>query len=230
MAYSSGYCAVVPAAGIGRRFGGPVPKQYASIHGATVVEHTLRLLLSVPQLASVVVALHADDTRWRDLAIFKDTRIQTVTGGAERSDSVAAGLAKVPGDVAWVLVHDVARPCCPRRDIERLLAVTADHPVGGLLALPVSDTLKRATAANAVAGTVDRNGLWQAQTPQLFRRALLQRALAEVSAQQRTVTDEAQAVEGLGYAPLLVEGSRRNLKITSADDLALAAYYLKETL
>jgi len=221
--------AVVPAAGIGRRFGGDLPKQYLPLRGATVMEQTLRLLLSVPRLDRIVVVLHPSDERWRALDVFSDPRITTTAGGAERCDSVLNGLLhleRIGARREWALVHDVARPCCPRADIEKLLDQLAQHPVGGLLAAPVSDTIKRVDSAHQVEETVDRAALWQALTPQLFRFSLLRDALAHCGGLGQVVTDEAQAVEAMGWRAQVVEGSRRNLKITRPEDLALADYFL----
>lgn len=221
--------AIVPAAGVGRRFGAALPKQYLPLRGRTVLEHTLQLLLSVPRLARIVVVVHPQDEHWRRLPVMADPRIVTAVGGAERSDSVLSGLHRLRagGDAGeWVLVHDAARPCCPRADIERLLDQLAQHPVGGLLAAPVADTIKRVDAARQVQETVDRAALWQALTPQLFRFQLLLDALSHCLGLGIAVTDEAQAVEALGWQAQVVEGSRRNIKITRPEDLALAEYLL----
>ncbi len=221
--------AIVPAAGTGRRFGGETPKQYLTLHGATVMEHTLALLLSQPQIGRVVVALHPDDTRWQALPVFDDARVERVAGGDERCHSVRNALAHVQKrhpDAVWALVHDVARPCCPRGDIDKLISQLEFHPVGGLLAAPVSDTLKRVDAMQQVQETVDRASLWSALTPQLFRARLLLDALDFCLARDVLVTDEAQAMEAIGLSPQVVEGSRRNLKITRPEDLALAGYFL----
>jgi 2-C-methyl-D-erythritol 4-phosphate cytidylyltransferase len=223
------YSAIVPAAGTGRRFGAELPKQYQALHGATVIEHSLRLLLGIERLQRIVVVVHPEDSRWRDLAVFSDPRIAVAQGGAERCHSVLNGmqhLAAMHGETEWVLVHDVARPCCPRADIEKLIDHIQPHPVGGLLAVPASDTIKRVDGARQIEETVDRSWLWQAQTPQLFRYRLLLDALNHCLGLGMVVTDEAQAVEALGWQAQVIEGSRRNIKITRSEDLALAEFFL----
>ena len=223
------YWLVMPAAGIGRRFGAERPKQYAPLCGRTVIEWALALFLQDPRCAGAAVALAQDDPYWAAIA---PPTVLVAAGGQERSHSVRNGLMALadrasPDD--WVLVHDAARPCLPRADLDRLLAELADHPVGGLLATPAADTLKRADASREVEQTVDRAGLWRALTPQMFRYARLCEALDEAHAAGRIPTDEAQAIEWLGDRPRLVEGAAANLKITSAADLAIAAALVKET-
>jgi len=223
--------AVVPAAGIGRRFGGEIPKQYLSLHGRTVMEHTLELLLSLAPIERVVVALHPDDTHWQSLPVFANPRIERVSGGVERCHSVNNAVVHITTQyphVEWALVHDVARPCCPRGDIEKLIRQLDHHPVGGILAAPVSDTLKRVDATQQIQETVDRSALWAALTPQLFRARLLADALSFCLSRGVLVTDESQALEAIGMVPMVVEGSRRNMKITRSEDLALAEYYLAQ--
>jgi 2-C-methyl-D-erythritol 4-phosphate cytidylyltransferase len=219
----------MPAAGIGRRFGTDRPKQYAALCGRTVIEWALGLFLTDPRCAGAVVALARDDPYWTAIA---PPSVLVAAGGQERSHSVRNGLAALADRVSrddWVLVHDAARPCLPREDLDRLLADLASHPVGGLLATPAADTLKRADGARDVQQTVDRAGLWRALTPQMFRYGRLCEALDRAHAAGRTPTDEAQAIEWLGDAPRLVEGAAANLKITSAADLAIAAALLKES-
>ncbi|MDE2263871.1 MAG: 2-C-methyl-D-erythritol 4-phosphate cytidylyltransferase [Gammaproteobacteria bacterium] len=223
------YWLVMPAAGVGRRFGADRPKQYAPLCGRTVIEWALAPFLADPRCAGTVVALGADDPYWPSIA---PATVLVAPGGQERSHSVRNGLAVLsdrakPDD--WVLVHDAARPCLPRQDLERLLADLAAHPVGGLLATPAADTLKRADGARHVQQTVDRAGLWRALTPQMFRYGRLCEALDRAHAAGRTPTDEAQAIEWLGDAPRLIEGAAANLKITSAADLAIAAALLKDS-
>jgi 2-C-methyl-D-erythritol 4-phosphate cytidylyltransferase len=221
---------LVPAAGGGSRFGGSAPKQYAAIAGVPVLARTLaRLRDGVPADATYVV-LAADDLHYERMAGRPADVDVLRCGGATRAQTVRNALAALRdacADDDWVLVHDAARPCVPRDALARLVAHLRDEPVGGLLAVPVADTLKRGDAdadAPRVSDTVPRTGLWQAQTPQMFRYGVLARAFADDAA--LTCTDEAQAVERSGGAPLLVRGSPANLKITFPDDIELAAAIL----
>lgn len=219
---------VVPAAGKGLRAGGDLPKQYLPLAGATVIQHTLNRL-SLLRVEALVVPVAAADERAQRLAYREPSLLRFVAGGAERADSVRAGLEALAAqarDDDWVLVHDVARPCVRLADIENLLARIATHPAGGLLANRVRDTMKRGRG-DAVAETVPRENLWHALTPQVFRYGLLRRALREAKARGIAVSDEAQAVELAGERPLLVEGARDNLKITWPEDLQLAAAFLR---
>lgn len=222
--------AVLPAAGSGSRMGSDVPKQYLELAGASVIEHSLGVLLAHPRMRAVAVVLDRADQRWASLPLSGDPRLRTCTGGAERFQSVYNGLLALAGEAAesdWVLVHDAARPCLHPELLARLVNRLRGHPVGGLLAIPVNDTIKRADADAAVLETVPRDRLWCAQTPQMFRFGLLRQALAAVIDAHRVVTDECAAVERLGHKPLLVEGSPANLKITRPQDLGLASYYLQ---
>lgn len=226
------YWLIMPAAGVGRRFGADRPKQYAPLCGRAVIEWALAPFLTDGRCVGVVVALAEDDPHWPTIGWpAAAPKIIRAAGGQERSHSVRNGLFaladRVSGD-DWVLVHDAARPCLPRQDLDRLLRELASHPVGGLLATPAADTLKRADGSGHVQQTVDRAGLWRALTPQMFRYGRLCEALDRAHAAGRTPTDEAQAIEWLGDAPRLIEGAAANLKITSAADLAIAAALLKE--
>jgi len=233
------YWLVMPAAGVGRRFGTSKPKQYAPLQGRTVIEWALAPFLADPSCAGVVVALAADDPYWSEIAerLAKlPGRIPELTftrGGAERSHSVRKGLASLDARATsddWILVHDAARPCLTSRDLQHLLNRLVSHRVGGLLATPAADTLKKSLpVSNAdpeAEGTVDRAGLWRALTPQMFRYEMLCDALDRALAANRSPTDEAQALEWMGERPVLVQGSPANIKITSADDLLLAAALL----
>jgi 2-C-methyl-D-erythritol 4-phosphate cytidylyltransferase len=226
--------ALVPAAGGGSRFGGEMPKQYADLAGRPVVARTLERLTTALPAATLVVALAPDDAHWAARVGALPGVLVLRCGGATRAATVANALAALAARCAaddWILVHDAARPCVPVDALRRLVAELAADPVGGLLAVPVADTLKRAAdvAPPRVARTEPRAGLWQAQTPQMFRYGLLRSALAAPAA--ATATDEAQAVEAFlaprgGAGPRLVAGSALNLKVTYPADLALAAAIL----
>jgi 2-C-methyl-D-erythritol 4-phosphate cytidylyltransferase len=277
------YWLVMPAAGVGRRFGEKIPKQYADLHGRTVMEWSLAPFIYDSRCLGVVVVLGHNDSYWATVAarlpdvtgatrvsgaalaaaladatrvaeraaergsradaeVFTDPalslptkpavtlpKVITATGGGERSHSVRNGLAALSGlagDEDWVLVHDAARPCVSRQDVDRLLDRVQSHAVGGLLAAPAADTLKRAGESKEIIQTIDRTSLWRALTPQMFRYGRLCEALDHAHTDGRTPTDEAQALEWMGARPIVVEGSTTNLKITSADDLVIAVALL----
>lgn len=224
------FWAVIPAAGSSRRMGAAaVPKQYLQLRGRSVLEWSAAPLLARSDCMGVVVALAADDRHWHTLELSRSPRVATTLGGSERCSSVQQGLQALRGNVRdedWILVHDAARPCLSGRDLEQLIGAVQDDEVGGLLAAPMSDTLKRADAAGRVAATVDRTGLWRALTPQMFRYGLLDRALSAAVARGVVVTDEAQAVELAGAQPRLVAGSADNIKITVPEDLRRAEQLL----
>ena len=232
------YWLVMPAAGAGRRFGTPLPKQYAQLMGRPVIEWSLTPFLADRRCIGAVIALSPQDEHWGTIASRLPGTVSTVTGGAQRSHSVRRALGALDGRAAaddWVLVHDAVRPCLEPADLERLLAAAAAHAIGGLLAAPAADTLKRATdppagrggMPAAVAQTVERAGLWRALTPQMFRYGRLCAALDAAHEAGRSPTDESQALEWQGEQPLLVEGAAGNLKVTTAADLALAAAMLR---
>ena len=217
--------AVVPAAGQGTRFGSATPKQYAPLLGRPLLSWTLAALLAEESLAGVVVALAPGDECWGRLAEAADPRVRTCAGGARRDLSVANALAVVRSEsreTDWALVHDAARPCLRHDDLQALFEELCDDPVGGLLATPVSDTLKRDDGARRSRETEARDGLWHALTPQMFRVGLLRRALAFCVERGRAVTDEASAIESLGLRPRLVRGHADNIKVTNPEDAALA--------
>jgi 2-C-methyl-D-erythritol 4-phosphate cytidylyltransferase len=219
--------AIVPAAGVGRRMGGEVPKQYLALGGQSVLEHTLARIAGQPGIVRVIVPVAAHDVRFATLTL--PPTCVAVTGGAERCHSVLAGLDALAGEAAdddWVLVHDAARPCVRGADIARMVAELESNAVGGILAVPVRDTLKRCAADGRIEATVSRDGLWQAQTPQMFRFRLLREAIEAALAGGELVTDEAQAVERAGHVPRVVAGHGDNLKITQPEDLDLAARIL----
>lgn len=223
------YWLVVPAAGSGQRYGGDQPKQYAQLAGRTVLEWALAPFAGDSRCVGRVLVTAPGDERWRALPGCAGGAILNVPGGIERVHSVCNALRAVAGCAGpqeWVLVHDAARPCLLRADLDRLLAAGAAHPVGALLAVALSDTLKRAGEGAEVDATVARGGLWRALTPQMFRLGMLTTALDAALAAGRVPTDESQALEWQGLRPLLVPGSAANLKITGAADLALAEAYL----
>jgi 2-C-methyl-D-erythritol 4-phosphate cytidylyltransferase len=238
------YWLVMPAAGIGRRFGTARPKQYAPLCGRTVIEWALSPFLADLDCAGIVVALAAEDPYWAEVANRlaelpgRTPELIFAGGGIERSHTVRQGLAALHERAAsddWVLVHDAARPCLSPSDLKQLLSSLGSHRVGGLLATPAADTLKRAaggsdtsasTAGPEIEQTVDRAKLWRALTPQMFRYRMLCDALDQALEAGRLPTDEAQALEWMDEKPVLVQGSAANIKITSADDLVLAAALL----
>jgi 2-C-methyl-D-erythritol 4-phosphate cytidylyltransferase len=190
---------------------------------------SLRALLVESSIRGVMVALAPHDRRWSRLAEARDARVRSCIGGERREGSVRLALEALEGvarDTDWVLVHDAARPCLRRTDLTSLLRAVGDDPVGGLLAVPVSDTLKSADGLGRSVRTVARDALWRALTPQMFRYGLLKRALALCLERERPVTDEASAIEALGLRPRLVRGHNDNIKVTSAEDASLAAAIL----
>ena len=222
------YFSIVPAAGSGSRFGAEKPKQYLDLLGRPLIYHTLAALTAHPEIDRVWVVLSPDDREWaRHDWSGLGAKLETVRcGGETRAESVRNGLqaaAMVASDDDWILVHDAARPCLSAAMLDALIGELADDPVGGILSVPVADTLKRADSEQRVAATEPRDGLWQAQTPQMFRYGLLGAALDKC----RDVTDEAGAVEALGHKPRLVRGDATNLKVTYPADLVLAAMILR---
>lgn len=255
------YWAVVPAAGIGRRMGAEKPKQYLKLLNKTVIEHSLAPFCDHPLIAGIVVAIAEEDPHWQTLAVSRHPKISRANGGAERCHSVLNGLNHLATRAAeddWVLAHDAARPCVKPADLDLLIAAVKDHAVGGLLAAPLSDTVKRAeqgsvrgegpppgegsppptegpapaegsapAATYEVQTTVNRDGLWRALTPQMFRLATLRESLAAVVAKGGVATDEAQAMESQGRKPLLVPAGAHNIKIARPEDLTLAEFHLR---
>jgi 2-C-methyl-D-erythritol 4-phosphate cytidylyltransferase len=224
------YWAVIPAAGAGRRMQGHLPKQYLPLAGKTVIEHTLVHFINHPHISGIVIALSPGDTHWPTLSVVSDKPLVLTEGGSERCHSVLNALLALSGtasDHDWALVHDAARPCLSRDDIDSLLQIASQHVTGGLLGIPVRDTIKRTTDDNEVESTVDRNGLWHAMTPQMFRIGELREAIQSALAAQQIVTDEASAMELSGKRPVMVEGNAGNLKITRPEDLILAEFYIR---
>ena len=223
--------AIVPAAGVGKRMGAEIPKQYLSICGKTILHHTLERLGRVRAISGLVLVLRPDDKTPISAEVPENLSVRIARGGEERCHSVLNALKILESELApddWVLVHDAARPCFRPSEVDGLIDVVAKHDVGGLLATPVSDTLKRANDEGEVAGTVDRTELYRALTPQLFRFHVLNRALRLAADQKRIVTDDSAAVESLGLSPVIVPGSTDNIKITEESDLLLAEVIMQQ--
>ncbi|MCD2452953.1 2-C-methyl-D-erythritol 4-phosphate cytidylyltransferase [Methylicorpusculum oleiharenae] len=225
----SRFWAIVPAAGVGKRMQADKPKQYLSLAGKAVLEQTLLRLLDVEQLSGIAVAISQEDPYWPELGIAGHPKVITAPGGKERADSVLSGLRSIrerADDNDWVLVHDAARPCITRSDVVLLMASLKDDAVGGILALASHDTLKQ-VEGRIIHGTLDRTHIWRALTPQMFRYGMLKAAL-EAGEGNPAITDEASALELMGYQPKIVEGRPDNIKITRPEDLALAQFYLEQ--
>lgn len=223
--------AVVPAAGVGKRMAADRPKQYLKLSGKTVLEHTLDRLFEADIFARIVVVLSDGDPYWPKLSYAGNSRITRVPGGKERADSVLSGLdylSSVADQNDWILVHDAARPCLRKRDIRCLVEKVKDDAIGGVLALPVYDTLKTVGSSGRISDTVDRSVIWRALTPQMFRLRILRNALITALSSGYAITDEASAVEHQGGQPCVVEGCSDNIKITRPEDLALAGFYLEQ--
>lgn len=219
------YFALIPAAGVGARMGSVIPKQYSQIAGKSLLQHVMETFAATPEIEHGYVVVSPEDAYIASLPAVPRTTI-LFCGGATRQASVTNGLAAMGAEVKpedWVLVHDAARPGLTVDLIVRLIAAVSNDPVGGLLALPVADTIKRSNAEGRALETVPRDRLWAAQTPQMFRHAALLDALRKAT----EVTDEASAFEALGLQPRLVEGSARNFKVTRPEDMLLAERYLK---
>ncbi|MFM5084291.1 2-C-methyl-D-erythritol 4-phosphate cytidylyltransferase [Aeromonas media] len=221
----SGLTAIVPAAGIGSRMGADCPKQYLTLAGKTILEHTLGCLLSHPAIARVIVALAPYDRWFETLAVAADPRVLRVEGGSERAYSVLNALHVAEGK--WVLVHDAARPCLTQGDLDALIA-SAMACDGAILGSRVRDTMKRTDGAGNIVATVEREQLWHALTPQMFPTGTLKRALEEGLALGALITDEASAMERAGFIVKMVEGRADNIKVTRPEDLSLAELFLQQ--
>jgi len=226
--------AVLPAAGIGKRMQSDIPKQYLPLAGVTVIENTIARLLSSDKIAGLSISIRQDDPYWPEISINSDKPVVLAEGGVERCDSVLNAMKALSErddfdlDNDWVLVHDAVRACIRADDIERLIEQASTTESGGLLALPVRDTMKRAGDAQSVQSTVDRENLWHALTPQLFPFRALQEALTKAMEEGVTITDESSAMEHAGYSPKLVEGHEDNIKITRPDDLRIAELFMAD--
>jgi 2-C-methyl-D-erythritol 4-phosphate cytidylyltransferase len=219
------YWAIVPAAGTGQRFGAELAKQFQPLGDKLLADHTLGRLLKIPKIKKVIVPCDTASEYWRQVFAIQDPRVELIQGGAERVHSVLKGLRALSNVAAhndWVLVHDMARPCITGSDINKLIGQLDGHPVGGILATPVSDTLKKITSQNSIKKTLDRSDYYAAQTPQMFRYGLLINALERMLDNQQVPTDEASAIEYIGEQAMIVGGRRDNIKITHREDLIIA--------
>lgn len=220
---------IIPAAGVGNRMATAIPKQYLPLSGKPTISHSIETFFACKRIASIHLALSPDDYFWRNLALDANSRLRLhYTGGNSRAETVQNTLDSIRpeiDDADWVLVHDAARPGLTIDLLDALLDAVKDDAVGGLLALPLADTLKQSNAESRVLNTIPREGLWQAQTPQMFRYHLLKEALESFDG---VPTDEAQAVEALGLQPKLVVGSIRNMKITYPQDIALMEVLMRQ--
>lgn len=225
---------IIPAAGVGRRMGSDTPKQYLLLNDKPVIEHTLNVFDTHDSISEIVISISKEDEYWQTVNSKLSKPLHKVDGGKERCDSVLNGLIYLQSKAAkddWVLVHDAARPCLRKEDLTLLLETLQNHDVGGILAVPVRDTMKKSVDkenANLIKETIDRENLWHALTPQMFRFGMLFDALVSALNNNEVVTDEASAMEIAGYQPVLVEGHSDNLKITRPEDLSLAAFFLRE--
>ena len=216
--------AIVPAAGIGHRYGSAIPKQYLSLCGTPVLLHSIKRLLEIKEVEQIFVPLGSDDTLWKNLE-FSHPKVKTITGGCDRSQSVLnalEGLSNLAKEEDWVLVHDAVRPCVTEFDIKKIIREVRNDDVGGLLAYQVVDTIKELDDSDGVIKTIDREKLWCALTPQMFRYELIKKALRAAVLSDQPVTDEASAIEFLGLSPKIIPGEKSNIKITSAEDMLLA--------
>ena len=222
---------VIPAAGSGSRMGADTPKQYLNLHGKTLIQHVIKVFDQSARISTIHILINQEDIHWRSTYLNSSSKLQVHHCGANtRAGTVLKGLEAIQDQVKsddWILVHDAARPGLSNLLLNQLISTLENDAVGGLLAMPLADTLKRADIEHRVSATIPRNGLWQAQTPQMFRYATLKKALAEFNG---TPTDEAEALEALGLKPQLVTGELRNLKVTYPQDLAVLSALLDSQL
>lgn len=222
---------IIPAAGVGKRMESDTPKQYLELNSKTIIEHTLSVFDKHHSVSEIVVSISDGDEYWASLNINLSKPLHIAKGGKERCDSVLNGLKLIENKAAdddWVLVHDAARPCLRNEDLSLLLGTLEEHTVGGVLAVPVRDTMKRSTDKNLIKETVERENLWHALTPQVFRFSMLKDSIESALSNNEVVTDEASAIELAGYQPVLVEGHADNLKVTRPEDLKLASFFLQQ--
>ena len=224
------FVAVIPAAGTGDRFEGRIPKQYININGKTVIERSVEHILNHPSCLELVVCLSSNDSWFRDLAMFQNTKVKTIVGGNTRGESVDNGVNFFEErnlEFSHFLIQDAVRPCLEKEDLDKLLKLLGSEHDGMILGFPVSDTLKKTDyESSQIIKTVDRNNLWHSQTPQLFKKESLIKALNQAS-REKEFTDEAQLLESIGADLVLVKGSSRNIKLTYQDDLKTIKMIIK---
>ncbi|KAE9539182.1 2-C-methyl-D-erythritol 4-phosphate cytidylyltransferase [Ursidibacter maritimus] len=217
--------AIIPASGVGSRMQSQLPKQYLKIQAKTILEHTLSLFIDDARISKIIIAISENDRYYSILPLSKHPKIKTVFGGETRAHSVLNSLTHLT-EQDWALVHDAARPCLKRSDLDKLLQIT--DPNGAILATPAVDTIKRTADGCHIVHTEDRATLWHALTPQFFPAIPLKNAIQQGLAQGLAITDEASAMEFAGFHPKLVPGRSDNIKVTRPEDLALAEFYLTQ--
>ena len=225
---------VIPAAGIGKRMGVDIPKQYITVCDKAIIEHTVEKFTSRNDLQGILVILSNSDQHWSTLELSKNNKITTVTGGEERYKSVYNALCSLKnkaGDDDWILVHDAVRPCITTSEIDQFIA-DLDHlnGIGGILALPCFETMKKANTNHEIEETIDRKFIWHAQTPQMFRYKKLFLAIEKIMNENIFITDEAMAMELAGYKPMLIQGTHSNIKITDQNDLKYLESFLRQEI
>tara|TARA_Y100000817_G_scaffold158440_1_gene123919 strand:- start:72 stop:776 length:705 start_codon:yes stop_codon:yes gene_type:complete len=225
---------VIPAAGIGKRMGVDIPKQYITVCDKAIIEHTVEKFTSRNDLQGILVALSNSDQHWSTLELSKNNKITTVTGGEERYKSVYNALCSLKnkaGDDDWILVHDAVRSCITTFEIDQFIA-DLDHlnGIGGILALPCFETMKKANTNHEIEETIDRKFIWHAQTPQMFRYKKLFLAIEKIMNENIFITDEAMAMELAGYKPMLIQGTHSNIKITDQNDLKYLESFLRQEI
>lgn len=228
----SKYWLIIPAGGVGSRCDSKIPKQYLEVQGKSILAHCLDQFLSMPFFEKIVVVVNPQDTYWKKLNYTNNPKILVTSGGEQRGHSVLNGLQALknlatPQD--WILVHDAVRPFIEKQDVEKLISCLKDHAVGGLLGVPLRDTVKQINQSNEIEATLDRSCIWSAYTPQMFRFNLLMDAMQTAIAKNYQITDEASAIERMGLKPLMVEGRRENIKITYPEDLKSAEVYFSQS-
>lgn len=220
------FSVVIPAAGIGKRVGADIPKQYLTILDKTIIEHSIAPFLAHPDIKKVIVSIAKNDQWFKTLSVAQHPKLTIVEGGKERVDSVLNALRTLSNN-DYILVHDAARPCLQTSDIDKLISHARTTKTGAMLACRVRDTMKRTNQNNQIKHTVERQNLWHALTPQMFNNQLLITAISNID-EQHLITDEASAIELAGGSVTIIEGRSDNLKVTQSEDLLLAEFYLSK--